>query len=196
MKILKNFKSLVLLTVATFTFANAHASFLVDPYMGYNIYGAGTSINGVQTAKYSYTAPNLGLRAGYQMLGLMAGVEYSMASKFSLESELTTTTTTDYAATYLGVFVGYELPILLRAWATYYLAVDFNADADDSKIAGSGLGAGVGFSGLPFVSLNLEVRQISLDKQTSAAGIETTYTGDAISRMVEILFTVSLPLNL
>ena len=35
---------------------------------------------------------------------------------------------TKYDATHMGVFVGYELPIMLRAWATYFF--DSNWDID------------------------------------------------------------------
>ncbi|MDC0980423.1 hypothetical protein OAQ84_01670, partial [Bdellovibrionales bacterium] len=62
----------------------------------------------------------------------------------------------DITAKDLGVFAMFEFPILLRVWANYV----FDATAAVSGISdttGTALKLGVGYTGLPFVSLNFEI---------------------------------------
>jgi hypothetical protein len=161
MRFNKSFKLLFL--VSLFTFANtASASFLVEPYLGYQL---GSGDRG--TTDFSYNAPTYGARVGYQMLGFMGGIDYSLSS-FDLESENTVTNAKSESAfkkNQLGVFAGYDFPILLRAWATYYVSAKLENDvATPTEYSGGGYALGVGFSGLPFVSLNVEYKTFSYDE--------------------------------
>ncbi|MBT6325857.1 MAG: hypothetical protein HOJ35_07795, partial [Bdellovibrionales bacterium] len=174
----------------------------IDPYLGYNAGWAvqDKTVSGV-TAELDFTStgPMFGARAGFQMLGFMAGAEYGMSTTTQDLAAATTigesAASTDLQTTYMGVFVGYELPILLRAWATYNLSVDSEVTSDSGKgnvTSGSGFTLGVGFTGLPFVSLNVEYRSITFDKSTASGGSETDLTNDITSN--ELFASVSIPL--
>ena len=124
----------------------------------------------------------------------ICGVDYSITT---LDAEIDTagytSTLSDFDGNHLGIFAGVELPVLLRAWATYFLSSKLT-DNDDDEYDGSGFGLGVGFTGLPFVSLNLEYRSMTYDEFTDvSAGTTSTDRDYDVS---EILFTVSLPLDL
>ena len=67
-----------------------------------------------------------------------------------------------------GVFAGIDLPIMLRFWATYYIKSQINMDnLNGTKLEGTGYGAGVGWTFLPFVSINVEYRRY---EYTSSVG--------------------------
>lgn len=170
---------------------SAHAGVLLEPYLGYGI-GSGDRGN----FDYSYNTPQYGARLGYQMLGVMGGIDYSMAS-FELEAENKTTGTTtksDYKKNQLGVFVGYDFPLLVRAWGTYYVSANLEDDiAPISKYSGGGYALGVGFTPLPLVSLNVEYRTFSYDEVETGS---TTASLDPNFDLNEIFLSVSLPLDL
>ncbi len=184
-------KSLLLL-ISLFIFSNtAQAGVLVEPYLGFGI-GSGDRGN----IDYDYTTPQFGARLGYSFLGLMGGIDYSLATSFDIDAENTTTgvnSSTSYKKNQFGIFVGYELPILLRAWGTYYVNASLEDDiAPISDYSGSGYALGVGFTGLPFVSLNLEYRSFSYDEVETSGSTSTLSPSFDLN---EILLSVSLPLD-
>ncbi len=195
----KTFK--ILSTVFLFTLSSmASAGFLVEPYLGYQL---GSGDNNVATnsgsvpAEQSYNAPVLGARLGYSMLGFMGGIDYSMSS-FDMEYEVKSNGATferSFDNKQLGLFVGYELPILLRAWATYYLsaAADFTQGTSNYELSGGGFALGAGFTGLPFISLNAEMRSFSYD-EIESSGISGNLSSK--EEFKEYVISVSLPLDL
>tara|TARA_B100000927_G_C16413511_1_gene448264 strand:+ start:51 stop:596 length:546 start_codon:yes stop_codon:yes gene_type:complete len=163
----------------------ANASLLVDPYIGYAINQQEQDTQ-FGTQEFTQTGTMMGARVGWQTLGLMLGAEVGYAP--SLTQELTLAklggaegTENDFSGTYLGAFVGYDFPILLRAWATYFFDVTYSPESGND-ITASGTSFGVGFSGLPFVSLNAEYRLLSYDQD--------------LDDSQELFFSVSLPLTL
>ncbi len=185
-------KILVLLSTFFAFSANSQAALLLEPYLGYS-FGSADRLN----YEYDYSTPQIGGRVGYQMLGLMLGVDYSMGlGSFDMDAKNTTTgvtTTSKYKKSQLGLFVGYNLPVLLRVWGTYYVNASLEDDiAPITEYSGSGFALGAGFTGLPFVSLNLEYRNFSYDES------ETSGTTTALNpelEVSEILLSVSLPLT-
>ncbi|MBP9682544.1 MAG: hypothetical protein KBD76_14145 [Bacteriovorax sp.] len=174
----------------------AKASILIEPHLGYNMIGGGTTAG----TKYSYNGPQYGMKLGAQYLGLMAGVDYNLSS-YTWKRETALATTNDkFDRNELGVFVGYNLPILLRVWGAYYFshtAKDQEASgvsATGDKYKGNAKEIGLGFTGLPFLSLNLIYRSITIDEQSLASTAQTTITGGDVSNH-EILLGVSLPLT-
>ena len=171
------------------------ASFLIDPYIGYKLAWDTATLEVLgQSGDIDITRNGVmyGARAGYQFLGLMAGLEYGMGS--GLTSDVAAGKIggfnvpggeSSYDASYMGVFVGYELPIMLRAWATYFFDANWE-DEDGEKTELATISLGVGFTGLPFVSLNAEYRINTFD------GVED----DAYKTNAELLFCASIPLNL
>lgn len=165
----------------------AEASLLIEPHIGYNLMGSGTS----NSVGYKYSGAQYGMRLGGQYLGLMAGFDYT-ASKYTWKQ--TTGGDDDFDRSEMGVFVGYNLPILLRVWGAYYFsnsAKDTNAGGrtTSGKYEGNTKELGVGFTALPFLSLNAVYRNITIDTKPA------TITGGDITNS-EIVVGVSLPLTL
>ena len=166
------------------------ASFLIDPYIGYKLAWDTATESNVEV-DITRNGVSYGARAGYQFLGFMAGVEYGMGSGMTWDIAAAaaagiTAAKLDYDSTYMGVFVGYELPIMLRAWATYYFDVNWDFEGGTSREL-TAIALGVGFTGLPFVSLNAEYRMNTFDSKLDFDDYETNG---------EILFSASIPLNL
>lgn len=179
-------KLFLLLALITST---AQAGLLVEPYLGF-----GFTSGDYDTTDVSTTGTTMGARLGYQMLGVMAGLDYSISPESSWDFEKNNNTTTyKLKKTQLGVFAGYNLPILLRAWVGY----NFSAKAEGTYLSqnrsyeGSTTTLGVGFTGLPFVSLNLEYKMSSFD--------DNKYGSTKLTEKLEVnevLLSVSLPLDL
>ena len=170
--------SLKALLFCTFIFtSSAQAGFLIEPYLSYSFGsqdGSSTDTN--------FNGPGYGARLGYQFLGFMAGADYSIQSlNFDDDGD----------KKQLGLFAGYDAPILFRVWGTYFLNGSIEFDSNSELDGGSGYALGAGYTGLPFVSLNVEYRVMNYD-EASAANV--TNTVDIETK--EILFSVSLPLNL
>ena len=168
----------------------AQAGVLVEPYLGFSIAGDGESTISTVNYDFSYSSVTYGGRLGYSFLGLMGGLDYSMQSFKADVDAGGTETKKDVDKSQLGLFVGYDFPILLRAWATYFLSA--KADFTDYEFkSGGGYALGVGFTGLPFVSINLEYRDLEYDKFEWA----TTHTYDKKASLSEILLSVSAPFD-
>jgi len=184
--------TIALLSIFLFT-STVQAGVLVEPYVGYSL---GLSKD-YDNKTNDYKTPQFGARLGYQFLGLMAGVDYSLSSSFDLNQKKITTGATSKTPSeknQLGLFVGYEFPILLRAWGTYFLDSNFKKTPAPSKnYSGNGYALGVGFTGLPFVSLNLEYRSFSYDSSKRSG---TTTSLNPKWTMNEILLSVSLPFDI
>jgi hypothetical protein len=166
----------------------ANASLLIEPHLGYNISGGGTT-SGVE---YKYTNPELGLRLGGQFLGLMAGLDYTSSSYTWTQSP---GGDDKFDRGELGLFVGYNLPILLRFWGAYYFtntAKDTNSSGktpSGAEFKGNTKELGVGFTAIPFVSLNLMYRNVVYSTKPAVV------TGGEISNH-EIVLGVSVPFTL
>lgn len=179
---------------------SAYAGLLIEPYLGFSI-GSGEDGENPKT-EYSQNTPLYGARLGYQVLGFMAGLDYSKGMESEFENKVTGGTTTKPDATQqtFGIFVGYNLPIMLRAWVSYNFAskisIESGADVGD-EFKGGGYALGVGFTGLPFVSLNLEYRMNTFDEyKTASTGVTSALNGAGEVDYNQILLSVSLPVDL
>lgn len=202
MKFLKAFVTFAFLMTTT-----ANAGLLVEPYLGYSFGSAETNVSNAGGANGTYdikaSGYRLGGRLGYQFLGFMGGVDYGIGAakeKISSIPNGTSYSLDDYNVSQLGIFAGYELPILFRFWATYYTSYKMEVDGGSNngdEDSGSGFGLGAGFTGLPFVSLNLEYKSITIDETEFAGGGSVKYPTNQISErdINEIVLSVSLPLD-
>ena len=157
------------------------AGLLLEPYLGYGL----GMVEGVGVDD-TVTGSNFGARVGYQTFGLMLGGVYEMTPS-STRTNTITDAETDYGSrSMIGVFAGYDFPLFVRAWASYYLNISSeDKDGNDTSDSyDSATSVGVGLTFLPFVSLNIEYRMIEL------AGSSSSFDSN------EILASVSLPLNL
>ena len=151
------FMKMALAACSTLLFVNAaQADLLLEPYLGYTIGNAESD-----GAKWDNNNLVLGGRVGYSALVLQAGVDYSIASGAKFKGK-------DGALDFEGdgsqlfAFVGGDFP-LLRAWAGYGLQNELKVK-DGSKLTGSAIKVGAGFTGLPFLSINAEYITSTYDK--------------------------------
>jgi hypothetical protein len=137
--------------------AQANADFMIEPFLGYEWgdYKSGST-------KEDVTGTEMGLRLGGTFTMLSYGVEYAIGS-FEVDS----TPTRDVDSTDMGLFVGFEFPILVRAYATYFIKSE--SEVGSSEYEGNGLRLGVGYTGLPFVSINLEKISRTYDEDQNGA---------------------------
>lgn len=188
MNLYKNVRKLGLLCGILFLSAGAaQASLLIEPHLGFNVHGGGD----VGATEYDYNGAQLGLRLGYQNLGFMGGLDLTH-SNFDLEGETNgVKTTSEMSRNEWGVFVGYNLPILLRAWGAYYFSNTTKNDATSAEYSGNTKELGIGFTGLPFLSLNLMYRMVTYD-ELKVGSVKT----DPDMDFKEIVLGVSLPFTL
>lgn len=176
-------KKLSLLSVLALMFVvnTAQAGILIDPYIGTGQFTSTFDSNlGQENKTETYTAT--GARLGYTFLLFSVGIDYQMGStKLAKETFKSNST---------SVFVGVDLPILLRAWAEYFLSssVDSNdANIDSNLSFKNGYSVGVGFTGLPFISVNAELQNINYEYD--GGGLK----GDVAT--ANTVLSISLPLK-
>ena len=180
-----------LLTIVLVLFSfNASAGFLIEPYAGI---GSFATTNGalsdaaelveddIEDGELSAESSTVfGGRIGYSFLLLSAGIDYEMDT-FADGTRNTT-----------SLFVGVDLPILLRFWAEYGLSSTYattDEDLEDFDVTyDGGYSVGIGFTGLPFVSLNLEVENATYNFKDGDVEFD--------SEWASYLFSVSFPINL
>ena len=189
MKLYKKVKILALTLGGVLAINTSFASLLVEPHLGFNIHATGTGNGG---AEYDYNGARVGLRAGYQALGFMTGLDYAHTN-YDQDTKISGATTThSQSRNEIGAFVGYNLPILLRFWGAYYIHNSAKDTVDSSKRSGNSKELGVGLTTLPFVSINLVYRLVDFDELETSSGAKTTI--DDSNK--EITLGVSLPLTL
>lgn len=167
------------LVLCLFSF-NSFAGFLIEPYAGVGNYKVVYNDSLVEDGD-NESMTTFGGRLGMSFTLLSAGIDYQLDTI----DEASRNTT--------SIFVGVDLPILLRFWGEYMISS--NLEPDEGKTTydfESGYSLGVGFTGLPFVSLNLEVEKTSYelgnDDIPALEGIKADW--------VSYLFSVSFPINL
>ncbi|MBI2520170.1 MAG: outer membrane beta-barrel protein [Bdellovibrio sp.] len=210
-------KNWLLILLILLVLPAAHAGVNIEPYLGYLIHNneyKSTVTSALDTSyEYSYKTPLLGARLGYGMLGFSLGVDYSRslgAFKFKQEKPASSAASDEYTNSNLGLYAGYKFPILIRVWGTYFLKNQLKLDktggaqdTDDSvEINGKGFALGAGWTGLPFLAINLEYRSITYDeiKQRNGTTITLPYSlgGATVTEKIkakEIVLSASLPLD-
>ncbi|MBL6989957.1 MAG: hypothetical protein ISR65_09275 [Bacteriovoracaceae bacterium] len=210
--LLKIFWLFIFLTFAPVT----NAGFLLEPFFGYAIGTIDTNYevpSTTETLRYPLNGVLFGGRVGATFLGLQAGIEYGVAS---LGTELNSSVTGSFDllgnadSSYLGVFAGYQFPMLLKIWGTYYTNISYTFGADGAfsgkEAVGSGYGVGIGFQPIPIpapyvsLSFNLEYRTFTMDKADLLAAKFNEGTGGGIFTsqdwtITEIYGSISFPVN-
>ena len=196
---MRQIKSIGLLLVLLLS-TQSNAGVLIEPFLGY----------GLGSGEVSQTSPSIdtksdgmqfGARLGYQYLGLMGGLEYRKTSgSYKYDGPATNQVDADVSGTEIGAFIGYNLPILMRAYVGYSFSSTWELDKNSwrggngDELSGNTTTFGVGFTGLPFVSLNLEYRMISFDKFIDSSNNSAESTVD--ESVNEIVLGVSIPFDL
>lgn len=184
---LNSIMNVTVLFFAIFLSVKSEASLLIEPHLDYNLAG-GTTRNAVI---YKYSGAQYGARLGVQYFGLMGGLAYNL-SNYTLK-ETPVVANSDIKQTELGFFVGYSAPVLLRAWLGYYTSSKQTFTNNDYR-SGHTTEFGVGFTGFPFISINLMYRMLSLDNSYLASNATSSAITPAYAPS-EIVLGVSLPLT-
>jgi hypothetical protein len=193
---MKKLKSLLITCLVGLSLSSAQAGLLVEPLTGFSVIGNVTSGSG----EYDQSSLPVvwGARFGYSFLGLMGGIDYQKVTGIEFDVPSSTSSNAydlqkngEYDITETSLFVGYDFPILVRGWAAYIVNAKMEASTNASYEDASGFKYGFGFTGLPFVSLNLEHKVINFDTAIRN-GISTAYD----VKVNYYTLTLSLPLDL
>ncbi len=184
------FAQLILLILAFLVIPPVKAGVLIEPLVGYSL----LKLDGDDSNNAG--GGSVGGRLGYQNLGFQLGVDY-LRSNFSVDND---DYKSDFAMSEFAGFIGFEFPILLRVYAGYIFQAsastkyrgdlgqgDGTQTYDLEFDKGTGTKLGIGFTGLPFVDINIEYRKGKLtDGKLGTYDMEDTdYSA--------IMFGLSLP---
>ncbi|MBX3039535.1 MAG: porin [Bdellovibrionaceae bacterium] len=158
--------------------SSAFASIYLEPSIGYET----GKIEGGATSN-DLAGTNLGLKLGYSSLGFAAGLDYMRGSLKQDSSPSVTWTNQD-----LGVFAQFTFPILIKVSGTYFFSTEMEKSG---KMTGNGTKVGIGYTGLPFLSINFDMINLSYDKFKNG-GNSVNIDADRKTWMLSL----SLPLNL
>lgn len=168
------FAQLFVLVLAFFMVKPAQAGLLLEPVLGYS-FGSFDIENG---SKEDFKGPALGGRVGYQNLGFQLGIDY-LRSNLDVDDK---NFKDDLVVSEWAGFVGFEFPVLLRVYAGYIFSAEGETKVTgNTKVKltdGTGTKFGVGFTGLPFIDINLEYRRGTFTEFKSGSmksSIDTDY---------------------
>lgn len=187
-------KSLIL-SLVFLASTSASAGILVEPYIGFEK-GKTISENGVNSATHDGTAAVVGGRFGYTLPILFwVGLDYSLTTGGKGKSaDAVLFQDYDYKRSDLYLVAGFDFPILVRAWLGYGLMNDLTTDqaGTSTKInGGTHTKLGVGFTGLPLVSINLELYNHAPNKADG-----NSFAAGSSFKDAGFTLTASLPLDL
>lgn len=170
-------------------YSSAYAGLLIEPHWGYNLVGKVDGISGAT----KFNGNQYGARIGAQSFGFMGGLDYTH-SAFTYKT-VAPVASDEKSRDQIGVFAGYKFPILLRFWGAYNFFDKTKQTANGANhvsgyyTKGHGTTAGIGFTGLPFLSVNLEYKTSSYN-DSSAGALNPKVTTK------EVVLGVSIPINL
>ncbi|MFV8249965.1 outer membrane beta-barrel protein [Bdellovibrio bacteriovorus] len=170
-------KLLVMLAVVMGFGSVSHADILLEPYLGYEM-GKTTDPDG------KMDGTQLGVRLAYRSpVMFWVGLDGTLGLSGTFKPD--TGSDDDFKRTSVYGVVGLDFPILVRAWLGYGFMNEVDLDAGE-KLKGKSTKLGVGFTGLPFLSLNVEYLKETFDEYGS-------FDSDAQNESVVV--SVSLPLE-
>jgi hypothetical protein len=198
----------------------AQAGLLIEPNIGVNL---GGKFSGDTPEAFAETFPDTfedeswnvngnfyGLKLGYKFLGFMIGGEYSAVAGSNISDG------ESYNITETGAFIGYAFPFFLRIYAGPVLSSNIEVTDKEDGIksewlfkGGSGTRMGIGLTLLPFLSINLEVKNIKykkFDYQYDGEAIWDTNVGSVLgitdewadheNSLTSYLLSISLPIEI
>jgi len=174
----------------------AQAGLLLEPMLGYEVTKQTATFTAGEVPG-AYTGMNYGLRLGYTAPVLFwAALDAQMGTNKFVTDASGIVPDGDGTRTSLGITAGVDLPILLRAWAGYGFSDQFELKTSAGKdtYKGTNTKVGVGFTMLPFVSVNVEYIMRKYTESSGDRGAFSTYLQKLEHNTV--LLSLSLPLDL
>ncbi|MAZ48207.1 MAG: hypothetical protein CME65_06570 [Halobacteriovoraceae bacterium] len=165
----------------------ANAAFLLEPYAGAQ-FNSTFDVDG--GSEGDITGSAVGMKFGFTQMGFSFGLNGQRAtSNFETESG----SESDYTFTRMGAFVGYDTPMGVRLWGEYVFSFQGinDDDSDQEYTEGGGTAFGFGYKVLPFISLNLEIANLSTAKYVNGAtdlDLDIAYSS--------YLLSISLPFSI
>jgi hypothetical protein len=152
-----------LLSVAIFfsVAATAETNFYIEPYLGYHANASFGFPTSVTASGLTY-----GARAGGDFMSIIFGLDYMTGSWSDNGNPKDSITPGN-----LGLFAGYVFPMFLKVYGTYFFDEKYkfsNSNASDNY-GGTEIKLGVGYTALPFITLNLEYAFGKLTKDNGNA---------------------------
>jgi hypothetical protein len=188
-------KKLYVLILTGLIGTSAHAGFLIEPYLGYRSGDLKTTTLSNVSGKEKYTSPVIGARLGWSFLGLWTGFDYEMGTSGESKPESGPSIDVDSSVAYLAV--GYNLPVMFRAWAGYGLIAELNRETASTKskiYGGAPVKIGFGYTGLPLVSINFEYFMWE-PKKIESGGIKSKISNSYSKyELNAMMLSVSIPL--
>lgn len=123
----------------------AHAGFFIEPFLGYAVSGKEDKGGSADIKGMDY-----GARLGATFAMFSIGAEYAGGAY-----EQDSSGGSDFDTTDIGLTFAFDFPIMIRLYASYYFKSEAKSDALTEKGNG-GYRIGIGYTGLPFVDINLE----------------------------------------
>ena len=125
----------------------AHAGVFIEPFLGYAVSGKEDDGGSADIKGMDY-----GARLGATFAMFSVGAEYAGGSYEQDESGGTKFDTTD-----IGLTFAFDFPIMIRLYATYFLSSEAKPDSGTTEKGSGGYRVGIGYTGLPFVDINIEM---------------------------------------
>lgn len=174
------------------TSSQAFAGIYLEPYFGYET-GKSTGEADIQSVGILQVDTEskgvvFGGKLGYSMMGLAGGLDYSMFK--SKDTDKTGQGNDgDSDVTDTGAFVQFTFPIMFKVSGTYI----FNSKnkSDDSESTGSGIKIGAGYTGLPFIAINLDYISVKYDDTK----VDNAVVNSSDVKSTSYMLSVSLPLD-
>ncbi|HXH75281.1 MAG TPA: outer membrane beta-barrel protein [Bacteriovoracaceae bacterium] len=187
---MKNFAQATLLLLSFTFIGNATAGVLVEPVLGYQM-STKLDLDGPGGEYSGGKGPAFGGRLGYQNLGFQLGLDYLHSSADMDDNDFDGDFITDEWA----AFVGFEFPVMFRVYAGYIFSatgeVELNGGQDLEFSKGTGTKLGVGFTGLPFIDINVEYKTGEFTEAEFGP-----ISGDADTKYSSLMVGISAPFNL
>lgn len=159
-------KLILLLLILSST--STYALILIEPYLGYPVSSSATSTNSNgDTTDYDIENRNfvIGSRIALSMFGAFAGLDYKTYTIEGNEGDDLTSDVYQFGRT--AIVAGYNFPIPLRAWVSvasnsqFETSVQINDQMTDLVYNNDkDITYGIGYTGLPLLSINFELSQI------------------------------------
>lgn len=208
---LKELKNHVLkICLCLFFTTNAFAGLWVEPFLGYSSSTGKITLSNSGPFngdyEFDYSGTQIGARVGYAFpIALVVGLDYRMGSIDSEQSsgpQTLETGTVENDETSLGIFAAFTTLPLFNFWAVYRFDYETEVTSGDGvgdTFSGAGFGVGAGFTGLPFVSLNLEIFRSTMDERFDASANTTTSlptNSQSEQDITSVVLSVSAPFDL